>query len=148
MLISVENRVRLEEEFIQIKKNISDLIYRIFELNEAEINFQLPYETAFEDIEFGGNSNLRTELHQDVQQDRFTVLILNMIGHQWHKQIEAGEPVPAWAYQDGVIPINKGTNKQALGDRVRERIGAEFPNHTVAIIAAEFEEIVGISLEK
>lgn len=81
-------------------------------------------------------------------EDRFTVLVLRLLGHRWPKQIEAGEPVPAWADADGIIPLNAGTDQPLLLDRVRERLAVEFPRGSIAAIEREFAEIVGESLEK
>jgi len=79
--------------------------------------------------------------------DRFTVMILRMLGHRWPKQIEAGEPVPDWADADGIIPLTSDTSEATLLERVRARIAAEFPGGSVAAIEREFEEVMGTSLE-
>lgn len=82
-----------------------------------------------------------------ITEDRFTVMILRMLGHRWPKQIEAGEPVPDWADADGIIPLTDGTGEATLLERVRERIAAEFPGGSPAAIEREFEEVMGKSLE-
>ncbi|MDD4431119.1 MAG: BREX-1 system adenine-specific DNA-methyltransferase PglX [Bacteroidales bacterium] len=79
--------------------------------------------------------------------DRFTVMILRMLGHRWPKQIEAGEPVPDWADADGIIPLTSDTGEATLLERVRVRIAVEFPGGSVAAIEREFEEVMGTSLE-
>ena len=80
-------------------------------------------------------------------EDRFTVLVLRMLGHRWLKQIEDGEPLPDWADHDGVIPISSGSGEPTLTARVLERLGGEFPGSDLAAIRAEFAEIVGAPLE-
>lgn len=80
--------------------------------------------------------------------DHFTVMILRLLGHRWPKQIESGEPIPAWADEDGIIPITEGCGEKTLLELVRERIASEFPGGNVAFIEREFEEITGMSLEK
>lgn len=89
-------------------------------------------------------------LHEERRytEDRFTVIILRLLGHRWPKQIEAGEPVTEWADTDGIIPITAGTGQPSLLDRVRERILAEFQGGNVHEIEREFEEIMGITLER
>ena len=82
-----------------------------------------------------------------ITEDRFTVMILRMLGHRWPKQIEAGEPVPDWADADGIIPLTSGTGESTLLERVRMRIAEEFPGGSVAAIEREFEEVMGKSLE-
>jgi SAM-dependent methyltransferase len=82
-----------------------------------------------------------------ITEDRFTVMILRMLGHRWPKQIEAGEPVPDWADIDGIIPLTSGTGEATLLERVRMRIAEEFPGGSVAAIEREFEEVMGKSLE-
>jgi SAM-dependent methyltransferase len=82
-----------------------------------------------------------------ITKDRFTVMILRMLGHRWPKQIEAGEPVPDWADVDGIIPLTSGTGEATLLERVRMRIAEEFPGGSVAAIEREFEEVMGKSLE-
>lgn len=85
---------------------------------------------------------------QRITFDRFTVMILRLLGHRWPKQIEAGEPVPPWADVDGIIPITEGCGEKTLLELLRERIADEFPGGNVASIEREFEEIAGMSLEK
>jgi len=75
--------------------------------------------------------------------DRFTVMILRLLGHRWPKQIEAGELVPEWAIHDGVIPLTEGTNEPTLLARMRERIAAEFKGGDMSSIEREFAEIMG-----
>ena len=58
---------------------------------------------------------------QRVVRDRVTVLILQLLGHRWPRQIEAGEPVPDWADPDGIIPLTEGVGESTLFDRVVER---------------------------
>lgn len=48
---------------------------------------------------------------QRLLEDRLTVIVLRLLGHRWPKQIEAGEPVPAWADRDGVIPLSAGAGE-------------------------------------
>jgi len=81
-------------------------------------------------------------------EDRFTVIILRLLGHRWPKQIEAGEAVPEWADKDGIIPLTEGTDETTLLQRVRERISVEFEGGDVTSIEREFSEIMGITLEK
>ena len=81
-------------------------------------------------------------------EDIFTVMILRLLGHRWPQQIEAGEPVPEWSDADGIIPITAGTGQPSLRDRIQERIAAEFPGGDVHEIEREFEEIMGITLER
>lgn len=85
---------------------------------------------------------------QRITFDRFTVTVLRLLGHRWPKQIEAGEPVPEWAYEDGIIPITEGCGEKTLLELVRERIADEFSGGNVTSIEREFEEITGMSLEK
>jgi hypothetical protein len=80
--------------------------------------------------------------------DRFTIIVLRLLGHRWPKQIEAGEAVPAWADADGVIPITAGTDEKTFLERVRQRIAAEFPGGNVQIIENEFQEIMSETLAK
>ncbi len=84
---------------------------------------------------------------QRITADRFTVMILRMLGHRWPKQIEAGEPVPDWADAGGIIPLTSGTGEATLLERVRVRIAEEFPDGSVTAIEREFEEVMGKSLE-
>ena len=58
-------------------------------------------------------------------EDRLSVLILRLLGHRWPKQIEAAEPVPAWAVRNGIIPLVGSTGKRTLAEQIRERLRAE-----------------------
>jgi len=80
--------------------------------------------------------------------DRFTVTILRLLGHRWPRQIEAGEPVPALANADGIIPLTEGADEPTLQERVRERIAEESEGGDVTAIEREFEEIMGKPLER
>jgi hypothetical protein len=83
-----------------------------------------------------------------VTADRFTVTILRLLGHRWPRQIEAGEPIPAWADADGIIPLTEGTNEATLLERMRDRVAEEFEGDDVTAIEREFEEIMGKPLEQ
>ncbi len=81
-------------------------------------------------------------------EDNFSIMVIRLLGHCWPRQIKAGEPVPDWADKDGIIPITECYGEKILLERVRERIANEFPGGIVTSIEREFEEIVGMSLEK
>jgi len=81
-------------------------------------------------------------------ENRFTVMVLQWLGHRWPKQIEAAEPLPVWADQDGVIPLTSGGGEVPLFNRVSERLTEDFPGGNVAALTSEFEEIVGVPLEQ
>ena len=80
-------------------------------------------------------------------EDRFTVLVLRMLGHRWPQQIEAGESLPDWADRDGVIPLSSGSSEPTLAARVLERLGGELSSSHLAAIRAAFEENMGTPLE-
>jgi hypothetical protein len=80
-------------------------------------------------------------------EDRFTVQVLRLLGHRWPKQLESGRPLPAWADLDGVIPLTSG-GEAPLIERVRERMEEDFPGGNLAALEREFEEIIGVNLEK
>jgi hypothetical protein len=81
-------------------------------------------------------------------EDRFSALLLRLLGHRWPKQLEANEALPVWADQDGVIPLTSGGGETPLLDRVSERLSEEFPAGNVAALKREFEEAVGVDLEQ
>ena len=81
-------------------------------------------------------------------EDLFTVMVLRLLGHHWPKQIKDGESVPEWADPDGIIPITSGLTHPTLLQQVLDRIAAEFSGGKVHEIEKEFEEIIGISLER
>jgi len=81
-------------------------------------------------------------------EDHFTVTVLRLLGHRWPKQIEAGEPVPEWADPDGIITITSGLMHPTLLQQVRDLIGVEFPGGKVHEIEKEFEEVVGMTLDR
>jgi hypothetical protein len=81
-------------------------------------------------------------------EDLFTVIVLRLLGHHWPKQIEAGEPVPEWVDPDGIIPITGGLAHPTLLQQVRDRIAVEIPGGKVYEIEKEFENVVGMTLER
>ena len=76
-----------------------------------------------------------------------SVKILRLLGHRWPRQIKAGEPIPAWANDDGIIPLTRIGDESTLLDQVRERIAVEFINSDVMAIEREFSEVIGQPLE-
>jgi hypothetical protein len=83
---------------------------------------------------------------QRLLEDRLSVLVLRLLGHRWPKQIEAGEPVPAWADGDGVIPLTPHTGEPTLADRVRARLRAEEGDLAVQRTEALLQELTGRTL--
>jgi len=81
-------------------------------------------------------------------EDLFTVMVLRLLGHRWPKQIETNASVPEWVDADGIMPITSGLIHPTLLQQVRDRIAAEFPGGKVHEIEKEFEEVVGIPLER
>ena len=77
-----------------------------------------------------------------------SVIILRMLGYQWPKQVEAGEYLPDWADDDGIIPLTGGMGEATLLDRIRKRFGADFGEEKEASIESEFANIVGKPLEQ
>jgi hypothetical protein len=75
-------------------------------------------------------------------EDYFTIMILQMLGFRWPKQVEANEPVPDWADADGIIPVTEHTDEKTLFERIRDRIGAEFGEDRIGEIEAEFADIL------
>ena len=59
-------------------------------------------------------------------EDYLSVLVLRLLGHRWPREVEANEPLPAWADQDGIVPLTEGTNEPALVARVRARLASDF----------------------
>lgn len=83
-----------------------------------------------------------------ITEDRYSVIILCLLGHRWPKQIEDNEPVPDWADPDGIIPLTAGLQESMLFERVRVRLLHEFPGGNAAALEREFAEIMGEDLEK
>jgi hypothetical protein len=81
-------------------------------------------------------------------EDLLTYLVLRLLGHRWPKQIEAGEPVPEWADPDGIIPITSIPPLPNLLQRVRQQITSEYPDRKAHEIEKEFEEVLGMTLER
>jgi len=84
---------------------------------------------------------------QRLLEDRLSIIVLLLLGHRWPKQLEAGEPVPRWADQDGIIPFQACTGEIALADRVRERLRAEDGDLGVQQAEALLGELTGQDLE-
>jgi len=84
---------------------------------------------------------------QRLLEDRLTVIVLRLLGYRWPKQIEAGEAVPAWADEDGIIPLLPGAGEAPLADRVRERLRAEDGDLGVQQTEALLTELTGHDLE-
>ncbi|MCI0407272.1 MAG: BREX-1 system adenine-specific DNA-methyltransferase PglX [Acidobacteria bacterium] len=85
------------------------------------------------------------ELRRSVE-DCVSVLVLRLLGHCWPKQIEVGEPLPAWADAHGIIPLTEGAGNPTMLERVRERIAEDFGPGRVNVIEQEFEQIADKAL--
>ncbi len=85
---------------------------------------------------------------QRLLEDRLSVLVLNLLGHRWPKQIEAGDPAPSWADPDGIIPITPGAGETTLADRLRARLRAEDGDLGVQRTEALLTELTGLTLEE
>ncbi len=85
---------------------------------------------------------------QRLKKDRFTVLILRLLGHRWPKQIEAGEAVPGWADDDGIIPLLEGTDESTLYARLRDRLAADYGDEQVSSEENAFEDVMGKPLSE
>jgi len=81
-------------------------------------------------------------------EDRLSVLVLRLLGHRWPKQLETGEPVPAWASSDGIIPLVAGTGEAMLAEQVRARLRAEDGELGVQQTETLLTELTGQSLEE
>ncbi len=89
--------------------------------------------------------------HSELKQfteDYVSIMILHMLGYQWPKQVEAGESLPEWADDDGIIPLTDGLGEPTLLDRIRNRFGADFGEEKESSIESEFANIVGKPLER
>ncbi len=85
---------------------------------------------------------------QRLTRDGFTVTILRLLGHRWPRQVEAGEPVPDWADDNGIIPLSEGTEEATLYQRLRDRLAAESGDQQVSARENAFAEIMGKSLSE
>ncbi|PDW00255.1 BREX-1 system adenine-specific DNA-methyltransferase PglX [Candidatus Chloroploca asiatica] len=85
---------------------------------------------------------------QRLLEDRLSVLILRLLGHRWPKQIEAGEPLPPWADEDGIIPLTAGVGQSTLAERLRLRLRAEDGATGAQQAEALLAELTGLSLEE
>jgi len=81
-------------------------------------------------------------------EDRLSVIILRLLGHRWPAQIEANDPVPTWAVQDGIIPLISGTGQPTLATRVRERLRAEDGDTGVPRTEQLLYELTRLTLEE
>jgi hypothetical protein len=85
---------------------------------------------------------------QRLTKDRFTVLILRLLGHRWPKQIEAEEAVPDWADEDGIIPLMEGTDNPTLNARLRGRLAADYGDDQVSVQENAFAEVMDKPLQE
>jgi len=81
-------------------------------------------------------------------EDRLSVLVLRLLGHRWPRQIEAGEAVPEWADQDGIIPLIAGAGEATLAERLRLRLRAEEGELGAQKSEALLQELTNQSLEE
>jgi len=76
-------------------------------------------------------------------EDYLSVTVLRLLGHQWPREVEGQEPVPAWADRDGIIPLTDGTSETALIARVRSLLAEDFGADRAGAAEREFQEITG-----
>jgi hypothetical protein len=80
--------------------------------------------------------------------DRTTVFILRLLGHQWPKQIEAGEAVPEWADSEGIIPLTDGAAKSPLLQTLRKLMPSELGAPEASVFEREFSAVMGKNLDQ
>lgn len=114
--------------------------------NKLQIHPISVYWLLKEGIERDGWRCLQEE--RRIVEDRFIVVVLWLLGYRWPKQLDAGEPLPVWADQDGVIPITIGGGERTLLERVRERLTEDFAGSLFVVLEREFDELVGVPLEQ
>jgi hypothetical protein len=76
-------------------------------------------------------------------EDYVSVMVLRLLGHQWPREVEGREPIPAWADNDGIIPMLEGASEPALIARVRARLAEDFGADRAGAVEREFQEITG-----
>ena len=76
-------------------------------------------------------------------EDYVSVMVLRLLGHQWPREVEADEPLPSWADEDGIIPLTAGTTEPPLIARVRARLAEDFGADRAGAVEREFQEITG-----
>jgi hypothetical protein len=67
--------------------------------------------------------------------------VLEVLGHRWPSQIEAGELVPEWVNADGIVPLMELANEPMLFERVEQRFRAD------KIDTSDFGEVMGKPLD-
>jgi hypothetical protein len=87
-------------------------------------------------------------LLQRTVEDYVSVLVLRLLGHQWPTALANREVPPAWADDDGIIPITAGTGEPALAARVRERFAEDFGVDNARAVELEFGRIIGKDLDE
>jgi len=85
---------------------------------------------------------------QRLTKDRFTALILRLLGHRWPKQIEEEEALPEWSDDDGIIPMMEGTEESTLYQHLRARIAADYGDDQVSAQENVFAEVMGNPLQE
>ena len=143
----------VSQRFVQSKKDLDQKILDAYglEVTKGHRLFELPYDIVLgEPVDEWANAkeSHNGRLAEKLICDRISVLALLLLSYRWPKQIEANEPIPDWADEDGIIPLTDGTSEQRLVDRVRKRIAAEFEGGDVVVIEREFVEIMGKPLDQ
>lgn len=113
---------------------------------ELEIHPISVYWLLKEGIEKGGWRCLPEE--RRIAAERVTVMTLLLLGHQWPTQVAAGESIPDWADNDGIIPLTPGTEEKTLIQRLRERIAADYDGDEPGSFERHFAEVMEKSLEE
>jgi hypothetical protein len=80
-------------------------------------------------------------------EDYVSVMVLRLLGHQWPREVESHQPVPAWVDRDGIIPLTEGTGEPTLLGRVRARLAEDFGPDRAGAVEREFDEITGRPLQ-
>ena len=97
--------------------------------------------------ESGFKQNLRqSKLLVRFVEELASVLVSELLGHQWPREVEGGEAPRAWADRDGIIPLSENAGEPTLLARVRARFAADFGAQRASVVEQEFEDLVGKSL--
>ncbi len=118
-------------------------------LEALSVRLQLHPITVYRLLEEGRAAGWRCKPEeQRLLEDRLSVLVLRLLGHRWPHQIEAGEPVPAWADADGIIPLLSGMGEPSLAERLRTRLREDDGPLGAQRAEGLLQELTGLGLEE
>jgi hypothetical protein len=147
-LIPLQERLDLEEKFVQAKNEVALAVRKAFGLQGNEASFPLPAETIWERLSLGKDDAALHEAHKDAALTELTVGVLQLLGHVWPTQLEHRRPLGSSFEANGIIQLCDANEVREVIRQLEMNICAIGRTGSQSDYSNAFAERVGLSMEE